>query len=152
MLDRVSHGVYRLRRYPESPHADLIVAWLRAGPMSAISHESALSLYGLSDVLPTEVHLTVPRSASRRRAGLRLHTGKLNEDEVVQIEGMRVTTTERTIADVARSGLAQELVEQAIREALGRGLTTRRRLLDLGDARGGRAKRIIEKALEQGRE
>ena len=149
MLERVEHGVYRLRRFPESPHADLLVAWLRAGEASAISHESALSLYGISDVLPTEVHLTIPRSSSRRRHGLALHTSNLPEEEVTQLEGVRVTTIERTIADVARAGLAEELVEQAIDEALQRGLTTPERLLAMADKRGGRAKNLVSEALAE---
>jgi predicted transcriptional regulator of viral defense system len=146
-LERVEHGVYRLRRYPESPHADLVVASLRAGDAAAISHESALALWDLSDVMPFEIHVTVPRTASRRRPGLRLHTSALGEDDVTEREGVRVTTVERTIADVARSGLADELVLQAIDEAVGRGLTTRARLQSLGETRGGRTKRLVDRAL-----
>ena len=146
-LERVDHGIYRLRRYPESPHADLVVASLRAGDAAAISHESALALWDLSDVMPFEVHVTVPRTASRRRPGLRLHTGALGEGDVTEREGVRVTTVERTIADVARSGLPDELVLQAIDEALERGLTTRARLGNLGEMRGGRTKRLVERAL-----
>lgn len=146
-LERVDHGIYRLRRYPESPHADLVVASLRAGDAAAISHESALALWDLSDVMPFEIHVTVPRTASRRRPGLRLHTSVLGEDDVTEREGVRVTTVERTIADVARSGLADELVLQAIDEAVERGLTTRARLQHLGEIRGGRTKRLVERAL-----
>jgi predicted transcriptional regulator of viral defense system len=147
-LERVDHGIYRLRRYPESPHADLVVASLRAGDAAAISHESALALWDLSDVMPFEIHVTMPRTASRRRPGLRLHTSALGEDDVTERDGVRVTTVERTIADVARSGLSSELVLQAIGEALERGLTTRARLQHLGEVRGGRTKRLVERALQ----
>lgn len=146
-LERVDHGIYRLRRYPESPHADLVVASLRAGDAAAISHESALALWDLSDVMPAQVHVTVPRTSSRRRPGLRLHTGTLGENDVTEREGVRVTTVERTIADVARSGLSDELVLQAMGEALERGLTTRIRLQHLGEMRGGRTKRLAGRAL-----
>jgi predicted transcriptional regulator of viral defense system len=146
-LERVEHGIYRLRRFPESSHADLVVASLRTGGASAISHESALALWGLSDVLPSQVHVTVPRTASRRRLGLRLHTGALSNDDVREREGVRVTSVERTIADVARSGLSDDLILQAIGEALDRGLTTRARLEDLAKTRGGRTKRLVERAL-----
>lgn len=146
-LERVEHGIYRLRRFPESSQADLVVASLRTGGASAISHESALALWGLSDVLPSRVHVTVPRTASRRRPGLRLHTGALSEADVTEREGVRVTSVERTIADVARSGLSDDLILQAISEALDRGLTTRARLEDLSEMRGGRTKRLVERAL-----
>ncbi|MBI5955785.1 MAG: type IV toxin-antitoxin system AbiEi family antitoxin domain-containing protein, partial [Chloroflexi bacterium] len=73
---RVAHGIYRLAQFPPSPFEDLFVAWLRTGPRSVISHESALAVYDLSDVLPDEIHVTVPRSSSRRREGIRQHTNR----------------------------------------------------------------------------
>jgi len=146
-LERVDHGIYRLRRFPESSHADLVVASLRTGEASAVSHDSALVLWGLSDVLPSQVHVTVPRTASRRRPGLKLHTGALSDDDVTEREGVRVTSVERTIADVARSGLSDDLILQAIGEALDRGLTTHARLEHLGTTRGGRTRRLVERAL-----
>lgn len=147
-LERVDHGIYRLRRYPESPHADLVVASLRAGDMAAVSHESALAFWELSDILPGEVHVTVPRTASRRRPGLRLHTAALEADEITERDGVRVTTVERTIADVARSGLSDELVLQATHEALDRGLTTASRLDEYTHKRGGRMRSLLERALQ----
>ena len=77
------------------------MAWLKCGPKSAISHESALALYDLSDVLPAEVHVTIPRTASRRRKGIRLHTNQLRPSDVAKREGLPVTSVPRTIADVA---------------------------------------------------
>jgi predicted transcriptional regulator of viral defense system len=103
MLERVAHGIYRLRRYPESPRADLVVAELRAGPHAVISHESALEVYGLSDVLSSEVHVTVPRTASRRRSGVRLHTSRMEAQDVTSRDGVTVTTVERTIAFLRNS-------------------------------------------------
>jgi predicted transcriptional regulator of viral defense system len=146
-LERVDHGIYRLRRYPESPHADLVVASLRAGNSAAVSHQSALALWGLSDILPGEVHVTLPRTASRRRPGLRLHTGALDAGDVTERDGVRVTTVERTIADVARAGLSDELVLQAIQQAIGRGLTTPARLGHYARKRGGRMRALLDRAL-----
>ena len=115
-------GVYRLTHFPRSRHEDLFIAWLETGPNSVISHESALALYDLSDALSAAIHLTVPRSASRRRHGLRLHTSQISQEEITNVEGLPATTVARTIVDVAREGLADELVEQAVREAVARGL------------------------------
>jgi predicted transcriptional regulator of viral defense system len=101
---RDAQGVYRLNHFPGSPHEDLFVAWLRAGPSAVVSHESALSVYELSDVIPSEVHLIVPRTASRRRTGIRQHTNQLQADEITERNGLPITTVERTIADVIVSG------------------------------------------------
>jgi len=135
--------VYRLAQFPRHPHEDLFYTWLSVGPNSVISHESALAFYDLSDVLPSEIHVIVPRTASRRREKIRLHTNRLASDEVIVRGGLRVTTVARTIADVGSSGLAEELVRQAIREALRRGLVSQSELTSQAERRGGRVKRII---------
>ncbi len=140
---RVAHGIYRLGRFPSSRFEDLFVAWLKCGPKSAISHESALALYDLSDVLPAEVHVTVPRTASRRREGIRMHTNRLRPADIEKREGLPVTSVPRTIADVARAGLSEDHVARAIGEALQRGLTTKEALLAEAKRRGGRAERLI---------
>jgi predicted transcriptional regulator of viral defense system len=146
---RAARGVYRLARFPGSAYEDLFVAWLRTGRRAVISHESALSVYDLTDVLPSEIHVIVPRTASRRRKGIRQHTNQLASDEITRREGLPVTTVARTIADVSISGLAEEQVRQAIRESLLRGLTSQNELLRHVDRRGGRAKRIIQSALSE---
>jgi predicted transcriptional regulator of viral defense system len=127
------------------------VAALQAGPEAIISHDSALTLYDLSDLLPDQVHVTIPRTASRRRPGLGLHTNQLEPEEMTRYEGLPVTTVLRTLADVTSAGLADEQVQQAIREALRRGLVTRESLLRLAASRGGRLGRLIEETLHKGR-
>ena len=87
-FDRIRRGIYRLVQFPGSPYEDLFVAWLRTGPDSVISHEGALAVYELSDVLPGEVHVIVPRTASRRRKGIRLHTNRVGTDKVTQRAGL----------------------------------------------------------------
>lgn len=62
-------------------------------------------------------------------------------------EGLPVTSVPRTIADVAKSGLSEDHVERAIREALNRGLTTKAGLLRQAKRREGRAARLIRQSL-----
>src|SRR5689334_10721402 len=60
---RVRRGLYRLRDYPSSRGEEVVVAWLAVGKdVAVVSHESALDLLGLGDVIPDAVHLTVPRT------------------------------------------------------------------------------------------
>jgi len=145
---RIRRGIYRLAHFPHSPHEDLFIAWLRVGKGAVISHESALALYELSDVMPTETHLIVPPGASRRHQGLRLHTNRLQPDDVTTYAGLPVTTVSRTLAHVTAAGLADELVIQAVREAIQRGLVTKKRLLDMANQQGGRVQRLVQTALE----
>ena len=148
-FERARPRIYRIVHFPASPHEDLYVAWLQAGTDAVISHDSALALYELSDLLPDRIHVTVSRTASRRRRGIRLHTKKLDKEDVTRYEGLPVTTVERTLIDVSASGLADEQVRQALQEALRRGLVTRESLLQLTSNRGGRIKRLIDETLQE---
>ena len=151
-FERVRPRVYRLIQFPASPHEDLYVAWLQAGPHSVISHDSALALYDLSDLLPDQIHVTVPRTASRRRPELRLHTKWLEPEDVTRYEGLPVTAVLCTLVDVTAAGLADEQVRQAIQEALRQGLVARESLLRLSASHGGRIKRLVDEALREGRQ
>lgn len=147
-LVRVGRGVYRLALFPHSPNEDLFIAWLRTGGQGVISHESALALYELSDVMPAEIHLIVPPTASRRHSGLRLHTNRLEPGDVTTYKGLPVTTVPRTIAHVSAAGLADELIIQAVQEAIQRGMVTKKQMRELAQQQGGRTLHLITLALE----
>ncbi len=148
-FERIKPGLYRLVLFPASEHEDLFMAWLDVGPKAVISHDSALALYELSDALPAQIHLTVPRSTSRRRKGVRLHTNRLSPENITHYEGLPVTTIPRTISDVTASGMAAELVIQAIRQAIQRGMATLKAILAIAEQRGGRVRHLIEVALKE---
>jgi predicted transcriptional regulator of viral defense system len=144
----VARGLYRLRDYPSSPREEVVAAWLRLAPDAAISHESALELLDLSDVIPDSIHLTVPRSRRKlvRQSGVTVHTTTrpLGPDDVLTREGVRVTTPERTIVDVAESGIAPEQTVMAIRQAIERRLTTPVRVREAARTRSRRVRDLVE--------
>lgn len=129
---RVTRGVYRLRDYPSSRQENLFAAWLAIGPEAAISHESALEVFGLTDLIPEQVHVTVPRgrTVSKRLQGVRVHTTTrpLVGDQIAIRGGLRLTAPARTLVDAAEAGSAPEQIEGAIGEAIRRGLTTSKML------------------------
>src|SRR5258708_4740604 len=54
---RLRRGLYRLRDYPSSRREDVLAAWLAAGrDATVVSHESALEIHELSDVVPDATH------------------------------------------------------------------------------------------------
>jgi predicted transcriptional regulator of viral defense system len=117
-LERVSHGVYRLVHFPPSSMDPYMEAVLWPAPARAvISHETALSLYGLSDVNPARIHVTIPRASRVRRVvpkRLAVHRLDLDENDVNIYEGVPVTTPERTIRDCHAAQLGAALIRQAI--------------------------------------
>jgi predicted transcriptional regulator of viral defense system len=153
---RERRGIYRLARFPLAARPDLIIWQLwshnrRGEPQGTYSHSTALSLHQLSDVMPAKLDMTVPPGFQRMAAiprALRLHGGRLAEDDVEAIEGVRVTTPLRTLVDVIVDGqIATELQVQAVQEALRRGLVIRRQFDLLQTSR--RARQRIHTVLKQ---
>jgi predicted transcriptional regulator of viral defense system len=133
---RVARGIYRLHGYPTSDRDDLIILSLlssdRAGQAQAVvSHETALSIYELSDANPARIHLTVPPGFRRRLPhNVILHRGHVSEEDWEEHEGYRVTTPLRTLRDIAESPSSWPYLNDAVREALRRGLVRRSNLTD----------------------
>ncbi len=131
----IDHGLYRLRNYPEGEHEDLI-RWSfwsrnRCGEFQAtVSHDTALAIHDLGDVMPGRVHLTVS-SGFRKKApgGCILHTAGLDSYDIEHHHGFNVTTPLRTLLDAAGSPLSQDLLDGAVRDALRRGIVRAKQLL-----------------------
>ena len=121
---------------------------------AVVSHESALELYDLSDVIPSAVHISLPRTkrGQRPRPGVRFHTLQQPPapSEIRPLDGMPVTTPERTIVDSLQAGTQPEQIELAVHQALERGLTTPRRLRSAAAERPVRVRSLIEHALAVG--
>jgi predicted transcriptional regulator of viral defense system len=113
-LERLSRGVYRLRRYPVSRHGDLWAAVLwpkgNADVEGILSHETALRLHDVTDVNPASIHVTIPTANHIKRepeAPIVLHRADLAPKDVEGIEGLPVTTLERTLLDLRAAGVVR---------------------------------------------
>ncbi len=151
---RVRRGLYRLREYPSSPREEVLAAWLAVGKdVAVVSHDSALDLLDLSDVIPDAVHLTVPRSRRDAPAipGVRIHTTvrALGPHDLTYREGMVVTSATRTILDAAEAGTAPDQIEMALAQAVERGLASPDELRQGAAERGRRVAALIDGALEK---
>ena len=130
-FERIAHGLYRLPTVPPAEHDDLIrlCLWSRNQkdePQAVVSHESALVLHELSELLPRQVHLTVPPKFRKPAPkGVVLHKSPLPGEDIAERAGFRVTAPLRTLLDVAAGGLSQEQLDKAVADALARGLVRR---------------------------
>jgi hypothetical protein len=135
-FERVEHGLYRLTSLPPGEHDDLVrlALWSRNRqdkPQAVVSHESALLLHDLSELLPAEIHLTVPPTFRKGPpAGCVLHKALLAPKDVEERAGFRATVPLRTLLDAAASGVPEEQLQKAVADALARGLVRRNKLLE----------------------
>lgn len=133
-FERVGHGLYRIPTIPLDPHDDLIrlSLWSRDQkdePQAVVSHQSALILHDLSELIPSEIHLTVPPKFRKvTPTGCILHKAELSANDIVEWTGFRATTPIRTLLDVAGGDIDTEQLAIAIDEALTRGLVRRKAL------------------------
>ena len=151
-IERVYTGVYRFRDYPSTPREEIVPAWLALGKDRAVvSHESALELWNLSDLIPDAIHLSVPRSRRHlpHLPGVKIHTTTrpLDSDNVQALEGIRVTTPPRTLLDVAEADSAPDQIGFALFQAISRGWIDRDSLRSQAAQRGSRVARLIDEAL-----
>lgn len=134
-FERVERGLFRLPTVALSEYDDLIrlSLWSRGRddrPQAVVSHETALGVHGLGELLPKHTHLTVPRSFRKKPpAGCLLHKADLASDEAEQREGFRVTKPLRTLVDVAGTErVPQDQLNQIVLQALSEGLVRRAKL------------------------
>ena len=142
-LERTARGVYRIAHYPADRFAQYreAILWAQAsqGPEHiALSHETALLMYGISDVNPARVHLTVPKSARLRREHPKwivIHRADLSPEEIDLREDIPVTTVARSIMDILATTQRVDIARQAISDALREGL--------LNTAQAGSLRRLV---------
>ena len=134
---REHRGIYRLALFPPTEHPDLVqwALWSRNRREEiegVYSHHTALSLWELSDLNPAKLHMTVP-SHFRRNSEipeiLVLHYADLPASDVEAAQGFKFTRPLRTIIDLIQAdSVSKDILKQAIRQALERGLITRRQV------------------------
>src|ERR1700733_11075052 len=136
---REHRGIYRLASFPRGERPDLILwsLWSRnrgEAPQGVYSHQTALSLYDLSDAMPAKLHMTVPKSFRRNSEIPRvlvLHFADLPQSDVGAVHGVRVTKPMRTILDLLEDGeILPATLRHVLREALRRGLIRRNEIAE----------------------
>ncbi len=134
---REHRGIYRLSDFSTAERPDLMLWYLWSQnrqeiPKGVYSHNTALSLHELSDLMPSKLHMTVPKDFRRSSAIpeiLVLHRAHLESSDVQEIHGVRVTRPLRTIVDLLRSeNVDRSQLKLAVDEAIRRGLIARREI------------------------
>ncbi len=134
-VSRARRGVYRLVHFPSSEHEELVVAWLWSEKQGVFSHQTALALHGLSDALPAKAHLSLPSAWTSRRlrvpSDVVIHYGDVPKRERPWFGAVPCTSPLRALADCAHEKVAPDLLRQAARDALRRGLVQKDELIEV---------------------
>ncbi|MFF9105652.1 substrate-binding domain-containing protein [Streptomyces rubrogriseus] len=174
LLRSVGHGVYLVSGAALPEHLGVKVAWLRLAPKASVqsrraegprtgvvSHASACEVHGLGDPpggrAGGRVELTVPARRTTRDENVVLHCTEIEADEVTLVEGLPVTTVERTIADLLRSRTDGAYVGAVIADAAAKGMIRADRLAQgteslasaYGLPPGTSGRRLVEALCEQ---
>jgi predicted transcriptional regulator of viral defense system len=134
-IERRATGLYRFPLTPSSSMDSYMEAtlWPR-GARGVLSHETALGLYGLSDVHPVNIHVTVPHSHRIRRAvptAYRIHHEDLKPGQITLHEGIAIVTPVHAIRQSYDAHLGVALIGQAVDNGEQAGRLTRRQASEL---------------------
>lgn len=128
-LVRVARGLYRDPMAPETKLTPYMAAALwPTGVVGHLSHQTVLGLLDLSDVVPGQIDVTVPKRYRPRRReplpGMKLHFAEVPNEQRTAIEGVPATTVARAIRDCATDNIGPALLRQAIHDARANGWLT----------------------------
>lgn len=132
---RLLPEVYALAGSPATWEQRLSAALLWAGDDAALSGPSASALWGLPGFRPGPVEVA-GCPGRRSRPGVVVRRTPVEPAETTFVRAFRVTTPERTLADLA-SRLSQDAFDAAFHHCLHARLTTLTRLREVADRRTG---------------
>ena len=120
-LKRISQGVYAFKDSLGFDFYFILKEKLTCAPQAVIGLESALKIYGLTDESPDVIHLIVPLSnvPKRKLRDVQFYQMKdsLYKKHIKIIEGLPVSSFERTIVDLFRFGYSTSFVLSVIKES-----------------------------------
>ncbi|MEI6790511.1 MAG: type IV toxin-antitoxin system AbiEi family antitoxin domain-containing protein [Myxococcaceae bacterium] len=138
IIEKVSHGVYMLRKMEFSRDEEYKAALFRVGEPSVVCLLSALEYYDLTDIVPKEVWLMVPAHKRTRQKDIRiLRTADLKlAVGILKKKDFLITSIERSIVDslTHQRQLSVTIGIEALRRALQLKKTTLSEIADTAKA------------------
>ena len=120
-------ALYRVHFLPYQKNDELIKAyfWSRDKkdiPQAVISHESAIMVHDLGEIIPKKIHLTVPKSFRKKPLEKYLiYKANIVKNEIENKDFFKVTTVIKTITDLVNN-IDQEQLAKIIGGSYDRGL------------------------------
>ncbi|MDR0990040.1 MAG: type IV toxin-antitoxin system AbiEi family antitoxin domain-containing protein [Propionibacteriaceae bacterium] len=149
-LERAGHGLYRVPQVPVTQYDEFQRAVLWTGfPEACLSHDTALDAWGISDINPNDIHVTV---AAKRRITREvpqyyvIHKQDLSQEQVTWWEGIPIVTATEAVEQCIKSGVQTYLIRQALERAPRTGIIPKQELVRLAkllETRGVSRKRWV---------
>jgi len=131
-LERTDHyGVYRLAAAPSSPLDDLRAAWRSTNPAAlasertaslrpdaVIASAAAAMVHGIGDVYPAPYRIIVPGRRQSAKGAINYSWRALDSRDVEVVDGLPITTRERTIVDLLVDEGDVSIAADALSDAL----------------------------------
>ena len=133
-------GIYKLAHYPVVDRSELALWTLwsvnkKGIPQGIWSHETALDIHELGDLMPAKMHMTVPLNFKRRTEipkCLHLHFANLSKSDIEVRQGYKITTPLRSLIDVIEEKtVSKEQITLALNQALQKGFILQKEIQQL---------------------
>jgi very-short-patch-repair endonuclease len=121
----IHEGVFRMPGAVPTWNSELRAACLAATQPGAVSHRSAAALYGVPGGRADLIEITCRRWNRTQRPGLVVHEStRFAEEDITEVDGIRVVTAERLILELAGLKPFPNYVESVIQAARRKRLIT----------------------------
>jgi hypothetical protein len=129
-LERLAHGVYKETGSAPDEFVEMRAAWLSTDPKNTaenrlrqqseivVSGNTAAHLYGFGDFQPEPYSFASTTRRQSQRPEIRYRHRAYQDEDVVIVHGLPVTTVERTIADLVRDREDLSLVADVLAAAV----------------------------------
>jgi len=132
---REARGIYRLVGVPVvNPAIAELHLWLlwtmgrkADTPRGVLAYETALSVFGLSDLMINKIHMAVPKDfrPSIVPKAIVLHHEDRNESDIVELNGLRVVRPFCAVLDLLREDrVSTEHIERGFKDGIRNGTIT----------------------------
>lgn len=125
-IERIAHGIYRIPQVPSTEYDKFMLAVLWTSAEEAVlSHDTALDIYDICDINPTTIHITISKGRRITRQGSEgytLHFEDMLPEDITWWEGIPIVCARKAIEQCIDAGIPTYLLNQAIENALARGL------------------------------
>lgn len=131
VLQRARHGIYYLPSVHYEPATEVRAAWVSLSPklfpherwnghdLIVVSHESAAALHKIGGLIAQKHTFTSSTRKQTNQSDIKIYSNRsLEEPDFSYIDGLPVTSVDRTVADLAAEHIERDYLATLVADAL----------------------------------